>query len=106
MSDIGKDTTQEPFSAPESRSAIEHVRNFVIGCLVPGVLDEHALPLVGEPQIKIDEGIEALRRDMADEISRCDPAPSQALAAACALVFAELVRERVHKIAIHGTGRA
>jgi hypothetical protein len=94
------------FSAPETRAAIEHVRNFVIGCVVPGAFDEHALILAGEPDDIIDGGIEAIRCKIADAMSRCDPTPSRALAAACAFVFAELVRERVHRIGLHGSGRA
>jgi hypothetical protein len=94
------------FSTPELHGAYERVRAFVGGNVAPGVLDQHALQLAGEPQEVVNKGIDALRLDMKDEMLRHDPAPSQAFATACSFVFAELIRERVHKIAIQGTGRA
>jgi hypothetical protein len=99
--------TPEPFSTPETQAALAYVKSFLLGsAFASTVIDERVLALIGEPAETIEEGIAALRREMADELAQCEPPLSTARITAYSIAFGELVRDRLQEIERSGRGRA
>jgi hypothetical protein len=97
----------EPFSTPETQAALAHLKGFLLGsAIAPSIIDERALALIGEPAEAIEEGIVALRREMAEGLAQSSPAPSTTRINAFSFAFGELVRDRVREIDAIGRGRA
>ena len=94
------------FESPESRAALAHIKAFLATHAPAGLIDERALALVGESAERVNEGLNALRREMGDGMAQCDPAFSSSLQFAVAFAFGEMVRERLREIELHGRGRA
>jgi hypothetical protein len=91
------------FESPESRAALEHVKRFISSNAPAGIIDECALPLVGESAERINEGLNALRCKMEGGMVH---GLSPSMQFSFAFVFGEMVRERLREIEIHGMGRA
>lgn len=97
----------EPFSTPETRAALAHVKGVLLrSAFAPPIIDERALTLIGEPAEAIEEGIEALRREMVDGLAQCEPPWSTTRINAFSFALGELVRDRAREIERSGRGRA
>jgi hypothetical protein len=92
-----------PFSTPESRAALEQLKEFVRVNAPAGKIEAHAFRLVGESQATIDretrELFEALRQQSPPLLRR-----SEAFGLAFAL--RELVCDRIREIEGSGRGNA
>jgi hypothetical protein len=102
MSEV-KEKGAAPFSTPESRAALEQLKEFVRVNAPAGKIEAHAFRLVGESQATIDretrELFEALRQPSPPLLRR-----SEAFGLAFALH--ELVCDRIREIEGSGRGNA
>lgn len=92
---VVKEKGAAPFSTPESRDALEKLKEFIRADIPAGMIDAHAFRLIGESQETIDretrELFEALRLQSPPLLRR-----SEAFGLAFAL--RELVCERIREI--------
>jgi len=92
-----------PFSTPQTRAALDHVRAFVRSSIPPGLLDAKAMALAFQPPAKIDSEIEIICDEMR---SGFDDTATKAFAFSCTLAFATLLRERIAEFEAMERGRA
>jgi hypothetical protein len=96
----------EPFSTPETRAALAHVKGVLLrSAFAPPIIDERVLALIGEPVETIEEGIEALRRETAEGLAQCEPPWSSTRINAFSFALGELVRDRLQEFERRGRGR-
>jgi hypothetical protein len=99
--------TPEPFTSPKTQAALAQVKGVLLGSdFAATAIDERALALIGEPAETIEEGIAALRREMAEGLAQCEPVLSTTRINAYSIAMGELVRDRLKEIERSGSGRA
>lgn len=80
------------FDSTESRAALERVKAFLATHAPAGFIDECALPLIGESDERINEGLHALRCEIQDAAAQ----PGEtSKAVAYGIAFALIVYERI-----------
>jgi hypothetical protein len=87
--------TCETLSNPE-------IRGFV-SASAQAEIDLHAFRLVGEPARTVDLALAELAGELGDDLIAD---ASEGLAIGCGLAFAELIRERIASLSLHGKGKA
>ena len=100
---VVKEKGAAPFSTPESRAALEQLKEFVRVNAPAGKIEAHAFRLVGESQETIDRET----RELFVQLSNQSP-PLLRRSEALGLAFAlrELVCERIREIEGSGRGNA
>jgi hypothetical protein len=88
------DMNAAPFSTPESRAALESLKDIVRANAAPGMIEAHAFRLVGEPQAVIDGEIHHLY----EELRAQSPPLSHSEAFGVSLALREVIRDRIREI--------
>jgi hypothetical protein len=83
-----------PFSTPESRAALEQLKEFVRANVSADKVEANAFRLVGESQDVID----AETRQLFEAMRRQSPPWSHSEAFGLAFALRELIRERIREI--------
>jgi hypothetical protein len=91
-----------PFSTPESRAALEQLKEFVRANAPAGKIEAHAFRLVGESQ----EAIDREARELFEVLLQQSPPLRRSTAFGLAFMFRELVCERIREIESSGMGNA
>jgi hypothetical protein len=92
-----------PFSTPESRAALEQLKEFVRVNAPAGKIEAHAFRLVGESQETIDRETHELFEDLRQQ---SPPLLRRSEAFGLAFALRELVCDRIREIEGSGRGNA
>jgi hypothetical protein len=92
-----------PFSTPESRAALEQLKEFVRVNAPAGKIEAHAFRLVGESQETIDRETHELFEDLRQQ---SPPLLRRSEAFGLAFALRELVCDRIREIEGRGRGSA
>jgi len=99
---VVKEKGAAPFSTPESRAALEQLKEFVRVNAPAGKIEAHALRLVGELQ----ETIDGETRELFEAFRQQSPPLWRSTAFGLAFALRELVCERIREIEGSGRGNA
>ena len=99
---VVKEKGAAPFSTPESRAALEQLKDFVRVNAPPDKTEAHAFHLVGESQETIDRAAHELFALLRQQ----SPPLRRSTAFGLAFMLRELVCERIREIESSGRGNA
>jgi hypothetical protein len=99
---VVKEKGAAPFSTPESRAALEQLKEFVRVNAPAGKIEAHAFRLVGESQATIDRET----RELFEALRKQPPPLRRSEAFGLAFALRELVCERIREIEGSGRGYA
>jgi hypothetical protein len=93
---VVKEKGAAPFSTPESRAALEQLKEFVRANAPTGKIEAHAFRLVGESQETIDRETRELFEAL--QLSNQSPPLPRSTAFGLAFALRDLVCERIREI--------